>query len=158
MGRPIIHGLRKHKLYNTWNNMMQRCYNKKCKFYPNYGGRGIYVDEKWHNVTTFIDDMGKLGDRPRGYSIDRINNDGPYTQGNCKWSPLKEQANNKTTVRKYLYKGHTKTLAEWTNELNLNRETIWARLKKGWDFEKAITFPISKSNGGMLRSRINNNA
>lgn len=152
MARPPLHGYWNHKHYNTWHNMMERCYNPKCKFYYNYGDRGIKVIERWHNVANFIPDiLSLLGERPEGYSIDRIDNDKGYEPGNVKWSPLILQARNKRSVKKYSYNNEIKTLIEWTSELKLNHKTIWNRLNKGWEFEKAIKTPIDPGNGGRIK-------
>lgn len=139
-----------HPLYNAWNHMMFRCYNPKAKFYSSYGGRGIVVVERWHIFENFVKDMGK---RPKGLSLDRINNDGPYSPENCRWATLSQQARNRRSVPMYSHNGQTKTLIEWTSELRLEHKTIWNRINVGWTFEKAISFPISKSNGGVLRAR-----
>lgn len=157
MARPPIHGYWNHKLYNTWQNMMERCYNSKCKFYYNYGARGINVYEPWKNVSNFIPEiLSLLGERPKGFSIDRIDNEKGYYPNNVKWSSLTQQANNRRSVKIYSYKGQSKSLKEWTKELKLNHKTIWSRLNKGWDFEKAITYPIDIGNGGRIRSRLRN--
>ena len=78
--------------YTSWKGMFPRCYLKNRKGYHLYGERGIKVCERWHKFENFLEDMGE---RPKGMSIDRINNDGNYEPGNCKWSTPKEQANNR---------------------------------------------------------------
>lgn len=79
-------------VYIAWKNMKQRCVNPNHKFYDYYGGRGIAVCARWfHNFEIFKSDMG---DKPVGTSIDRINNDGNYEPGNCRWANKSEQSKN----------------------------------------------------------------
>lgn len=79
--------------YTTWNCMIQRCTNSKNPSFKNYGGRGITVCDRWRNsYAAFIADMGR---RPPKTSIDRINNDGNYELGNCRWATATQQVNNR---------------------------------------------------------------
>ena len=77
--------------YNVWESMLTRCRNPRHHTYPDYGGRGITVCERWFSFDNFYEDMGP---RPRGYWIERRDNDGNYEPGNCHWATPKEQAYN----------------------------------------------------------------
>lgn len=83
--------------YEIWYDMIRRCVNPKLKAYPNYGGRGIKVCDRWTKYENFLEDMGQ---RPSNkYSIDRINNNGNYEPSNCRWTTNEVQALNKRGVR-----------------------------------------------------------
>lgn len=91
-GYPV----QEHPSYDNWALMLTRCTNPAATGYANYGGRGISVCPRWHHFANFAADMGI---RPDGLSIDRIDNDGNYEPGNCKWSDRDEQAGNKRVYR-----------------------------------------------------------
>ncbi len=97
---PKTHGLTNTPEHKIWKSMKARCNNPKSPFFKYYGGRGIRVCERW--ATSFEAFLADMGNRPDpNLSIDRINNDGNYEPGNCRWATMKEQANNTRRSLKY---------------------------------------------------------
>jgi hypothetical protein len=132
------HGGARTRLYSIWAGMKARCYNKNTKAYPNYGGRGINICERWLRFECFRADMG---DPPSGASIERIDNDKGYEPGNCCWATRAEQSRNRRNVRMITANGKTMTATEWAEESGIPFKTIFARLSKGWSESDAVTFP-----------------
>jgi len=136
-GRQGTHKMSESVEYRTWLHLKDRCLNKNDKRYKNYGGRGIKVCKRWRDsFENFYKDMGK---RPKGLTIDRVNNDGNYELSNCRWITKKEQSRNTTKNIRITYKGKTMCMVEWAEKLNINYKCLWARLNKGWSVEKAFT-------------------
>lgn len=113
--------------YSTWNTMKARCLNPKNKSFHSYGGRGISLCDRWLKFNNFIIDMG---DKPSTrHSIDRINNDGNYEPGNCRWATRKEQGRNMRSNRLITHDGQIKCLSEWGEYFGLSRKLTIKRLK-----------------------------
>ena len=130
------HGLSEHHLYDTWKNMMDRCYTPTHRSYPHYGERGIQVQTYWHDVRNFIDDMAP---RPDGHTLDRIDNDGDYGPDNCRWATKEQQANNTTMNHNLTHRGATRTIAQWSRIMGLLESTIRERINAGWTVERALS-------------------
>jgi len=96
--RVKTHGMSYTVEFKIWTGMLRRCLNSKFKAYKYYGGRGITVCERWRKFQNFFEDMGN---RPPMLQIDRINNDGNYEPGNCRWVTSRENnANRKYSTTK----------------------------------------------------------
>ena len=126
--RNRSHGLRDIPEYEVWSAMRARCNNPKNKSFRNYGGRGIRVDPRWDDFALFISDMGR---RPDGMTLERLNNDGDYTPGNCVWATWGEQVRNRRTSVTVELHGVVKTVPEWSAELGIPMSTIYGRISRG---------------------------
>ena len=116
--------------------MIQRCKDKNCDAFLDYGGRGIKVCPEWHVFENFHRDMG---DPPKGMTLDRQENDGDYCKSNCRWATRRSQANNRRGNKLITFKGKTRTQAEWERVLRLKPGVLWQRLNRGWAIERALT-------------------
>ena len=126
----VTHGKSNTRIYDIWCAMKQRCYYKKNSYYPNYGGRGIKVCDEWlEDFMNFYNWAMKNG-YDDTLSIDRIDVNGNYEPSNCRWTTIKEQANNTTRNRYIEYNGKIKTLSQWADELGVNYSTLRTQTTK----------------------------
>jgi len=130
------HGMRGHALYKTWVEMRYRCENPKKHNFQYYGGRGIKVCERWNDFPNFVADMGE---RPVGTTLDRIDLDGDYFPGNCRWASKKTQMNNMSSNRTLFVDGERLTMTQASERYGVKVGTIWKRLKDGWEVGDAVT-------------------
>lgn len=138
----VTHGhTRFHKVtptMQTWRGMKERCNYVKHTHYKYYGGRGITYDPRWEDLNEFIADMGL---RPKGHSLDRINNNGPYCKENCRWASAKEQARNSGAARQITYKSETMSIIAWCEKLGLDYGLTRNRIQRGSSPEEAFERP-----------------
>jgi hypothetical protein len=140
--RSLVHGMTGHRLFQTWNSMMARCHNPSNSAYFRYGGRGIVVCKRWHNVADFIADNDAQA--LPGLTIERIDNDGPYSPENTRWATRSDQSKNRRTNVLLTRGGVTKPLFDWARDFGIKPRTLWRRIKvSGWDVETALTTPVS---------------
>lgn len=125
----LTHGLSNRRVYWQWQNMMRRCYSPECPAYPNYGGRGIRVDDRWHDASLFYEDVG---DRPAGKTLDRVDNDGHYGPENWRWADWQTQQRNTRRNVFVTHGGVTRTVAEWSEIWGIPYARIQGRRAMGW--------------------------
>lgn len=135
------HGLWRTLAYESWSAMMSRCYKLNDNKYRIYGARGIKVCDRWHDFANFFADMGE---RAKGLSLDRINVDGNYEPGNCRWATAKEQGRNTRFNRLVSLNGETKSATQWAEERGLSPNLVLTRLRHGWEPARAINEPVRK--------------
>lgn len=132
---------RPHDLRQVWKAMRTRCSSPKYPEYHLYGGRGIQVCERWMNsFEAFCADMGP---RPLGAQLDRIDNDGNYEPGNCRWATPTEQARNRRTTKFVEWRGETLSVPDWANRIGLPIDTLYHRLER-WSTERSLTTPLKR--------------
>jgi hypothetical protein len=107
---------------------MYRCNNQKSTEYAAYGGRGIAVCDRWQAFYNFYSDMGP---RPSSkHSIDRIDNDGPYSPENCRWATQSQQNSNRRNTRFVEYEGQTTTVSALARTLGMTRQALYGGMKR----------------------------
>lgn len=148
-----IHGMRYTRIYKIYHGIRARCDNNigNKKSFALYGARGITYE--WKTFEDFYKDMSesynnhvkKFGER--NTTIDRINGEGNYSKENCRWATHKEQNNNSRQNHYITYKGETKTLANWADELGIKRTTLYMRINQyKYPIERALN---PKRRGGV---------
>ncbi len=135
--------------WTIWFGMMDRCYNSNFHRFHRYGGRGIAVCRRWHKAENFLADMGEP---PKGLTLERIDNDGPYSPKNCRWATYKEQNNNRSSTRLITFNGETMSGAAWAERLGIKKAAMYARLKR-WPLEMALTMPATAPGAYAIRKR-----
>lgn len=137
-----------HAVWKIWKKINGRCNSKSNPRYSSYGGRGISVCKRWSEgdgrltgFECFAKDMGRRL-TPK-HSVERVNNNGNYEPGNCKWATASEQQRNTRQNRIITALGETKTLVEWAESSGLSEDVIYARLARQWTAEAAISLPLT---------------
>lgn len=130
------HGMRDTRTWAIWMGMRSRCI-----VHPRYAGRGIKVCERWQSFENFLTDMGEA---PAGMSLDRKQNAGDYEPDNCRWATPKQQARNTRRCVMLEFNGEAACISEWAEKTGISVATLWARIKAGWDTERALTTSVRK--------------
>lgn len=153
------HGLSNTRVYDIYNGILKRCYNKNAHNYPDYGGRGIVVCDEWYTPGV----KGNPGfltfynwSMENGYSdelsIDRIDVDGPYAPWNCRWATDIDQENNRRNTKFILdFDGTEISYANFERKYNLRYETVRRQLRNGWS-NSEILYTATHPELGMHKS------
>ena len=130
--------------FQAYRSMMARCYRASNIRFPQYGGRGIGVCDRWRDsFEAFFADMGE---RPSPqHSLDREDNEKDYGPSNCRWATRREQMRNRTVNVHLTVHGQTMTLVEASEKYGIPYTTLRMRVTAyGWDHERAVTQPVRK--------------
>ena len=144
--QSLIHGHNCHKTngkptptYKSWQSMLYRI--SGARHWKNYGARGISVCERWMKFENFLTDMGE---RPSGLTLDRIDNNGNYAPGNCRWATRVQQCRNKRNNHILTVSGMTGCLSDLADHFKKHPLTVLSRLRRGWNVERAFLEPVKR--------------
>lgn len=135
--KNFANGKHKH-IYQVWANMKQRCMNPNNSRYPDYGGRGITVCDRWLSFENFLADMGVP---PPKHTLDRIDNDKGYSKDNCRWTTASIQNKNSRRAKHFTVGKQTMCISDWCRTTGISYGLYKARIKRGWSQERALTTP-----------------
>lgn len=141
MKKYEMHGMRHSAEYRSWMAMKDRCLNPRGQFFHLYGGRGISVCKRWSDsFKAFFADMGP---RPSvDMSLDRIDCNGNYEPGNCRWATDTQQSRNRRGYNSIItFHGQERTVSEWAEVLGIPSSNLGWRIRSGWSAERALTEP-----------------
>lgn len=137
IGRSVTHGRWGTMEYRVWAGIKQRCNNPNYHKYPTYGGRGIVMCDRWLLFENFYSDMGP-SPSPR-HTIERLDNDGPYSPENCVWATRKRNQRNRRNTIYVTHNGKRTTLSDLADELGVKYMTLYMRHRKGQSLVSGIT-------------------
>ena len=129
------------KAYSSWHHMRDRCLNPASAKWEHYGGRGITICDRWATFEAFYEDMG---DCPPGHTIDRIDVNGNYEPGNCRWADALAQSRNVRRNVKLSMGGETLPVWEWSERVGISVTTLIMRRRRGWSDSEALTTPMGQ--------------
>lgn len=136
----LTHGDSYSREYRAWGNMRRRCYGVNGPRYKDWGGRGVQVCDRWRrSYSEFLKDMGRAPSKD--HSLDRIDPDGNYEPGNCRWATRSEQQRNRRDNNCLTAFGRTQSIDDWADEVGITRATIRGRMRLGWEPEDIVTTP-----------------
>lgn len=143
------HGRNGTSEYNIWLSIKARCERETSSAFPDYGGRGILLCERWQEFANFFSDMGEQPSS--AHSIERKDNNGGYSPENCVWATKTEQGRNKRNNVLLTVDGETHPISTWAERYGLKYQTLHMRIRKGWPADAAVKTPIITLRKGVPR-------
>lgn len=135
------HGKSRTRMHRIWLGMRRRCLQETDAAYPRYGGRGIAIDPSWEKFSAFRE-WALANGYGDNLTLDRIDNNGPYSPANCRWATYAQQNRNYSRVVYVEYEGKTTPLIELSERFGLSPHTVRQRIQRyGWSVECAISTP-----------------
>lgn len=126
----------KWRAHVAWCRLRERCERPRGDDRKNYAGRGITYDSRWSDFEAFVSDMGLP---EPGETLDRIDNNGPYSPSNCRWASREVQSRNRRNNNWIEFNGKRQLVGDWARELGVPVQRLKNRLHRGWTLEKALT-------------------
>lgn len=126
--------------FRAWADMLNRVASNTPRLASYYKNRGITVCKRWRKFENFLTDMGQ---KPRGLTLERKNNNRGYSPTNCRWATQAEQLRNTRRNRWLMLDGRRQVLTDWAKERGLRRSCLEGRLRRGWSIRAAITTPVA---------------
>lgn len=123
------HGMSRSREYESWKQAKQRCHNPNHPQFPDWGGRGITMCPEWRN--DFRAFFAYMGPRPDGHTLDRIDNNGNYEPGNCRWATRKQQQRNRSNTVMFEYAGERLSAADWSERLGISADKLKRYVRNG---------------------------
>lgn len=149
--RAKTHGLTNTQLHTVWLKIRSRCNSRSDKAYPQYGGRGIALCERWNDFENFRSDMGE---RPSDkHSIERIDNNKGYSPDNCRWATADEQNRNTRQNRWITFQRRKYIISDLARHLGVDRKTLQHRVESGWT-EAELSLPPDLHRKRKIRSTL----
>jgi hypothetical protein len=134
---------RKHYLYSIWQGMWER--TRRSDRWPSYARQGITVAPEWRAFEAFRDYVEQnLGERPKGFTLDRIENDKDYAPGNLRWADARTQMRNRSNSVFITVDGVSRCIAGWAEATGISSTVICSRRKNGWSDRDAVLTPVRK--------------
>lgn len=138
------HGMCYTPTHRSWRNMFYRCTSSSDPSYHRYGAVGITVCARWTEPDGqgFLNFRSDLGERPKGMTLDRIDNAKGYDPANCRWATPTMQMNNRSTTRFIEFNGRRQSTGQWSTETGIPFGVLTLRIKAGWSPARALTEPV----------------